>query len=367
MKKRYNTIDFFKIIFCLSVVFGHTYCIFFQQLYKESFGFEMTQIHNVATDGFFICAGIFMAKGIEKARKNLNSSKEIYIYTVKKRISGLWGGYMFAGVLALVYMIFFDTDLFKDSIDGLWTYPFFISCINGIPGLGSTWYISALFWCGLIIAAMLIYTPELSKHLMLPILIFLTYSFMYSLYSCNNLGNRPMVVGFISAGLIRALCVISIGVELYYLAILLQKNINESYLLAHKWIIALIELLAFALLMYSMLYPGLSKRSFLIYPSFGALCIIFLNHWEVLFGFTNSKAFGGLIQRTVKYTYMIYLTHSTLIRFMCNVVNLDLRMRYCYPAMMILSVCFGIICYWVELYIRKKAFKVAIKTASTKG
>ena len=118
------------------MVFGHTYCIFYQKKWFDNFGYEMTQIHNIFTDGFFICSGIFIAKSIEKNKKvpSIGLSDVVTVVT-KNRTIRLWGGYMLSGALWILYWLLFDIESFKNNIVGIWTYPFFISCINNIPGL----------------------------------------------------------------------------------------------------------------------------------------------------------------------------------------------------------------------------------------
>jgi len=355
MNNRYNTIDFFKILFCFGVIFGHTYCIFYQKAWVDCYGIEMTQIHNIFTDGFFMCSGIFLARSVEKLRCFVDFSKDdLIIKITKSRVSRLWGAYMFSGVLWLVYKMIFEADELKGYIWGLWTYPLFISGINTIPALGITWYVSALFWMGLVITALLVYIPEVSKRAALPILIFVTYSFMYARYYSDNLDAFPIVADFISAGLIRALCVISIGVELFYIANCLAVDSIGNIAKKHKIVIALVEIISSCILVLVAIMPGLDNKSFLIYPSFGALCIIFINHWEVVFDFANNKVCSVLIHRCIKYTYMIYLSHTLLLEFLNKTIEVTIRARYFYLLMLLASIAFGVICYWGEYFLHRR-------------
>lgn len=314
------------------------------------YGYEMTQIHNIFTDGFFMCSGIFLAKGIEKLRISLGTNNiDIFVRETQNRISRLWGPFAFSTVLYIIMEVYIFPDLVYDSIINVWANLLFVSGINGISGLGSTWYVSALFWCGLIISALLVYKPNISKTCFLPVIILLSYSFM-NIYTCNNLEGTPIIWGCISTGHIRALGVLSMGVEIFYFSNYLGEHINKQILREKKILIAVIELLASLVLVYSALSKGLNTKSFLIYPSFGILCIIFLNHLEVVYNFTNGRIISFFIQKFVKYSYMIYLVHMIVLLVFREVVciSASYEPEVVYPLMMLCSIIFGIVCYWAE-------------------
>ena len=308
IENKYYTFDFWRILFCFGVVIGHIYCNFFQKSYQNLYGTEWTQIHNICTDGFFILSGIFMAMTIEKKRLIMDSFTIFKSYTLG-RIKKLYLPCIFMEICIGIFTLASKQTSFY-TLSEFWHSLLLIN-LNATFSLNDvTWYISALFWTGLIISFLLSYYPNLSKFLFLPIVIFIGYTFMFSKYSCNNLGGFPLVANFWSAGILRAFCVMSIGIQIYYFSAYIKTNfIILENRFKHCFIFVL-ELLATLGLIYMTIQHGLNKKSFLIYPCFGLLCIIFLLREENLFRICNKKNIKRSINFLSKYTLSIYLTHA---------------------------------------------------------
>lgn len=312
-KESYHSFDFIKIIFMVGVVIGHIYCLFYQDTYCSMYGYDWTSVHNICTDGFFITSGIFMAYSIEilKKAKEPSIKKAVLFKEYQlKRISRLYGPALFCTIIFLLFRIW-NKEISSLELCNEWSILVMILDINGVIGQGGIWYVSALIWMGLIMSAFIIYAEQTSKYLIFPLIFFFSYTFMYATYGNDVLTATPTILGFISVGLIRCVCGLSAGAEIYWIAQYLQTSMTLKK--RGSFFIGVLEIFCIFILVYIVTRRGMDSWCFLIYPSYAVLSIIFLLKWEVIFSFVNIPACSKIIKKTSKYNYMIYLSHLLIL------------------------------------------------------
>lgn len=235
-KESFYTIDFFRIVFTIGVIFGHAYCNLYRQTWMLTHTEDRISVHNMCVDAFFIISGIFMAMRIER---KMEDPFLIYCRYQIDRVKRLFPPLLFVSCVGILIDVF---QYRLESIGQLiryWPTFFLLTSINNVPGVkGAFWYVSVLFWTGILISALLVFKQKLSKYVIFPLLIIGSFSIMYCKYGTLNLGNNPLIFGALSAGNLRGICGLAVGVELYFISEELKEN---SF---HKCVIAILEISA---------------------------------------------------------------------------------------------------------------------------
>lgn len=78
-------------------------------------------------------------------------------------------------------------------------------------------------------------------------------------------------------------------------------------------LVSFLEAFMLFVLVRTFIHHGQGVFEFLMYPSFGVLCVIYLLRQEHCLSFLTKSAFAVPIQFYSKYTYILYLTHVILI------------------------------------------------------
>lgn len=294
-EKRNNLFDFLRVIFALSVMISHASGKIYQGNIVSA---------NVAVDGFFILSGLFMAKHLY-AHKDEKPEQLFFNYQLGRicRLFPMYALSCFTGIL-------FDA-VFFHSFEALrWPAIYFLGNINNIPGYWVTWYVSCLFWAGLLVSALLVWKRNISILVIFPITFFITFSVMYS-YGNLWLYAMPLIKGVFSAGLVKALCALCVGADIFYASIYLKDHIEKIRPSAKKLIAVLCELL-FLTGFTSSYFIGFSPANFLVYLYVPAILIVFLLNEQVIFKIFDRKIFASL----GKMTYAVYLTHLYFLAFL---------------------------------------------------
>lgn len=298
----YESIDFLRVVFCVCVIIGHIYITFYMQTDEK----EIMVMQNMSVDAFFMIAGIFMAKSCRKISSQnggLEMGYSLVRYT-SQRIKKLYPLYIITSFIYVIWYLYIGTIQLKEIPD-FWPVIFWGEGINGLPNLTVMWYVSSLIWMGLFLSACLVFWEKKSVTAIFPILIFLTFSYMYAIYGNLSLNALPLINNWFSAGNIKGLCGIACGIEVYYIANYIKNNflkINSRYVLCA-------EVLSILGIIYCLFRRGLGKHNFLIYPCMFVLLLILLLRKERVLRFYNVH----IIRLLGSITYATYLIHMLII------------------------------------------------------
>lgn len=340
MKERYNSIEFLRVVFSFCVIVGHIYCEFYR---KE--GENLISMQNMSVDAFFIISGIFIAISIEKIKEsNINA---FGCYQIR-RFKRLFPMYFFSAVLTGIYMLCSG----ERNFSKYWVTLFFLDGINNFPGfVTGAWYVSALFWVGFLVAFVLFKCRKNAVVVYFPVLIVIVFSFMYSNWKHLSLNSFPICFGFLSAGCIKAILALMVGVETYYASIYLDDFIQKKEETLIKVIFVVTEIVAALGVASCLAVGGIQISNYLIYFFLPPLLMVFLLRRECVFKFATAKIWGHL----AKYTYSVYLINGLalkIIKSSCGLISHNIYVNY-----VILSLlCFiaGIMLFEIEKFFEKQ-------------
>ena len=295
--------------------------------------------------------------------------KDIFTAYQINRIRRLWGPFVFSTFVYIGFRYIREcfTKGFTPQIYFLlrcWPALIGINSINDVSGYGVCWYVSAMFWAEVLLSALLIWQEAVSTTVVLPVSIFLSYTYMYSVWGNNNLGNQPVIGGFLSVGLIRAVCVLAIGIESYYFCDFIKGKYAIVKTRFSKFSIAIVEILCVLTLIYCMTRKGMESTCFLIYPAFASLLIIFGMNAQVIHRVLEAAPITKMTAGFTKYTYMIYLCHAVMLEnltFYYRERILAINPVAVYVFLLFISVAFGIIMFHLEKIIERMGSKVLQK------
>ena len=295
MKEKNYLFEFIRLLFTVSVIISHASAT----IYKG----EIVS-GNVAVDGFFMLSGLFMAKQLHDRQGG--AEEKIFVNYHLHRIKRLFPMYF----LSCMTGIFFSAIFFHKIPLKNWPALYFLGDINGIPGFWVTWYVAALFWAGIFVSAFLIWKEKLSVLVIFPLLFFITFSYMYS-YHNLWLYAQPLIKGFFSVGIVKAVCALIVGTEVFYLSQWL-KNKKERVKSKVRKIFAFLCEIIFIYGFASSFWIWFSPRNFFVYLYVPLIMLVILLEEEFIFRIFNRKIFAFL----GKLTYSVYLTHLYFIKFL---------------------------------------------------
>ena len=296
-EKRNNLFDLLRVLFAVSVVISHAS----GKLYHGDIVSA-----NVAVDGFFMLSGLFMAKHLY-AHKNENTEQLFLNYQIG-RISRLVPMY----VISCIYGILFDAIFFHSFNAARWPAVYLLGDINGIPGFWATWYVCCLFWAGLLVSTLLVWQRKKAVLVFFPLIFFFSFSYMYS-YHHLWLYAKPLISGFLSVGLVKALCALVVGAECFYASLWLKERLLKIKVSSRRFVAVLCELM-FLVGFASSFKIGFSPANFIVYLYVPLILLVFLLDEQVIFRVLDRKIFAFL----GKMTYAVYLTHLYLLTYIEN-------------------------------------------------
>lgn len=347
MKQKNTTIEFFRVVLTICVIIGHIYCTLFR---KE--GEQLVSMQNMCVDAFFILSGVFLARGIDRIREG---DIDALIGYQLNRIKRLFPMYFLVAVMTIIYKFLCG----NKSILSYWTIFLFVDGINNFPVLVTgAWYVSALFWSGLIIGYLLYGYRKKALVFHFPIIIFVSMTIMYTSWGGLSLNTAPYFLGFISSGFLKALLGMSVGVELYYVSLYFEKNIEKYEEGFVRFVSGAIEILSTIGIVYCFSRGGVQKSDYLIYFFFTPLLLVVLHGNEQLYKFGRNKIWANI----GKYTYGIYLSHTLLLEILKRKMDFsNYNQIICYVAICIFAFVFGIglqnIVWYIEGRIRTVLYR----------
>lgn len=211
-EKRYFNIDFLRFFFAIGIVYFHI-------LHSNIMGSvgnillytTLSKLSNnagVIVECFFIIAGIFLHKSLEK------SSDCSYVEYIYAKICRLWPVLAFSWLLEVMFFGCKPATAFINS--------FFLQCVGvTVDYKGINWFISPYFWAILFYAGVM---KAVSKKVaMLVIAIIVYFSYVANIKYCNGGFGRETVYGLLNLGMMRALAGIGLGMLLCSLLEYLKK------------------------------------------------------------------------------------------------------------------------------------------------
>ena len=193
-----------------------------------------------------------------------------------------------------------------------WPSLYFMGDVNGIPGFPVMWYVAALFWGGFLVRALLVWKRKISVLVIFPLIFFVSFSFMYK-YHNLWLYSEPLIKGIFSAGLVKAVCALCVGVEIFYISEFLKEQKEKIKPASRKVLSVLCELI-FIYGFVSSFWIWFSPENFLVYLYVPLILLVFLLNEQVIFKIFDFKVFAYL----GKMTYAVYLTHLYLLKFLAR-------------------------------------------------
>lgn len=289
-------IDFIRILLTIAVVVTHAS----GTLYKGGIGNG-----NVAVDGFFMIAGLFMARHVEKSRPVFGSKSELFFSYQKRRVVQLFPMY------ALTCILWCAIEVFRHHSFPWKNWPalYFFGDLNGIPGFLLTWFVSALFWGGVIVSALLVWKREISVLVIFPLAFFFGFAYLYKFQNLF-LTFCPLIAGFISVNFIKALVGLCVGVELYFASEYTKKNLHLFKPRFVSFCVLCAELL-FAACYVHTYQISFDVFDFFVYLYMPLILVSYSVHEPVILRFTKFKIFAFL----AKPCYAVYLLHFPIIKF----------------------------------------------------
>ncbi len=346
--KYYCSVDFLRIFFCLCVIVGHIYIILGLGNDSE----VIITMQNMSVDSFFIISGLFMAQSCNKL---LNSSDEstskeyIFLKYQYKRVSKLYPLYITTTIIYIAKDILWGKINLIQVID-YWPVFFFCGQINGFPNTSGIWYVCSLIWIGMIISAFILFWNKKSVVVVFPILIFLTFSYMYTYYGNLSLNAYPMIANWFSVGNVKAMCGMSVGVEAYYFVQYYKTHDGQNNI--SNVIYICIESIAIVGIIYCLIVGGLCKRNFLIYPCTTILLILILLRKDYLLKWTSKFP---AVKKLGDASYATYLCHMIIIECVdyYNIAN-QYNSKIIYLLICVFSFLVGYLLHIMDVKLRKK-------------
>ena len=297
-EKRNNLFDLLRVLFTISVVITHASNLIYHGEIVSA---------NVAVDGFFMLSGFFMARHLKNRRGTLSRERLFFNYQIS-RIRRLLPMCLIVASLVGLKEIIVNHALGIEK----WEVLYFLGDINGIHGFSVMWYVSALFWGGFLVSALLIWARKISVLVLFPLIFFVLFSFMYK-YHNLWLFSVPLVKGFLSAGLFKSVCALCVGVEVFYISVWLKNQISKMRLFAVKLIAIFCEIL-FIYGFASSFWIWFSPKNFFVYFYVPLILLVFALDAQVIFSVFDRP----ILARLGKMTYAVYLTHLYIIKFLAK-------------------------------------------------
>ena len=320
---RNGEIDFWKFIFSIIIVIHHSYNFI---PYQQRLFFAQG---SICVDFFLIISGYFMASSIYRKKLEYNP-ESIGTDTVKfifGKIKSFLYYYVFSSIIILITTILNNgvaETLFTGKIFNFMFSVLFLN-MSGLPNyniIGSSWYLSAMLLCMMIIYPIFRKNKNLFINVIAPLAAIFLYG--YIMQESGYVGAPEDWYGIMYKGVIRGFAGISLGCVAYNISEWLkQKNISKQM----SFLLSLYEtlcILGVILIMgYKLPEKGSTALVFLFFTSF----IIIASKTAVI----NKIYQYGIFQFAGKLSMAIFLIHGASIRIMnilCSNVFKLLMMSY---------------------------------------
>lgn len=302
--KKIVAFDTLRFILALCVVFGHTFIVLMRNAPTQ-----LVVVQNLAVDGFFILSGFLLAMSC--ARRADDNPGQSFVSLTKSRILRLYPEYLFAILFTIVMGAIFG--LHTDT-SALMFNLVFIAQVNKVPAVvNGSWYISVLFWVGCLYSAVLLNRTASSvrqssmRLLTIPLISLIAFTCMYTSYTGLSLNSEPLFAGILSAGFLKGLLDIGIGIFAFDVCQYLRHN--PIRLRFSKAIFVFMELAVLAVLVVCMGYRHLSQTEYLVLFAFPVLIGLYYFRKETITRFFSWHGW----ERITPAAYTLFLTHVVIL------------------------------------------------------
>ncbi len=291
-KKKYNNIEFLRIIFALVIVYFHIlHANILDYVGENKIYHELASSCNgagIIVECFFIISGYFLYNSYVRY-------KDISIMQFSlKKIFRLLPVLLFS---LLICVVFFNHRLEPALFNGL-----FLQCVGvSLEYKGINWYISPLFWGTIFYFAILKTMNQKTANLLIALITYFSYVVLV-----NNTFGRETIYGFLCLGMVRALAGIGLG---YLMGLVLQEFEKVKFENRGRYpqlqyiIISIIEIVAFSYLLKWFLIEKSYNNSFIVVVVFMVLLTCFIKRKGILSRLFENNLFSIL----GKYSYSIYV------------------------------------------------------------
>ena len=333
--KSFNSLRFFLAVF---ICFFHA-----QGLLANETGFKYFRSAYLAVDCFFVISGFLLARSFYLKSLYSENSRSLTDFFIS-RIKRLYPEYLFCMISLFVLMRCLNVDVV--SAKAFLLNLIMITDVNGIPSmiLGA-WYVVVLFWLSCFLYALMYFFKEKALQLYIPLLSFSCLFFLTS-NAGAVLGNSiPMVLVFLSQGVVRGFLGLSVGIFAYMIADYINKNdwnwINKR---KFSFILIFLELLSIVVLL--MLLCSSKKgnfHDFNIYFVFTFIIILLSYKQELFLRFLSNP----VLAKIGNISYILYLSHIALMFCLKKYsVFLNMNVALIFVLSIIMSVVFATALYF---------------------
>lgn len=302
-KQMVASLNSLRYVLALCVVLGHIFILCFWNGNPRT----VLGLQNLAVDGFFILSGFLLAKSCLKNNPETDEEQQNAFFALtQKRIKRLWPEFMFATVFTLALAALFHMHVKQHD---LLFNMVFLAQINNIPGIiNGSWYISVLFYVGLFYSFLLIRSRKY-RFIVTAGAVFFSLSYLYAHFGNLSLNAFPLIGGFLSAGFIKGIMDIGLGILLFQFAAFIHTNplsVKQKYL---PTVFIVLECLGIFLTVYAMVHAKINQNDFLALFGFSILIPQLYYRKETILKFLSFKFWDAFSDSA----YMLFLTHVVLV------------------------------------------------------
>lgn len=327
--------DFFRYLFALIILLHHAFKPL--RFLGENREFVKFETGYLAVDAFFILSGFFIALSV----KNNPCS---FSCILQKRLLRLYPEYFFISIISLIINY---TSNYPDCVLNF----LMISDINNVkPLLIGSWYVSVLFWVSIPFYILITNYKNITP---LVITMVLLTSFLYAYTKYNNFAfnSKPLIDNIWSAGFLKGIIDISLGICLFNSCEFIKKNDLFKIFRYKKIFLFLLEIISIVLILNLLTGEKPSKNDFIFFiPCCLWISIIYFNKSFFLHDFWLNK-----YTCLFKTSYALYLSHMIILKILeyhieITFYNWKLYLFYS----IILSITFAFICYHAQKWLFAK-------------
>ena len=222
--KRNGEIDFLRFVFCIIIVIHH---------YNALWDFGLFYRGYIAVEFFFLLSGYYMASHAKEVLKKHNGKlevgKETWVFIIRK-VKSFYRYYLVAILLQIVIRFILINHInFKqlviDIFQSIPTFSltfFVLDYKTRALYVGSTWFLSVMLLCMIILYPLLLKSYDFSSRVLFPLL-----SLFLLGYLCHNYGSVVEFEswnGFCLEGIVRGIGEISGGATIFSVVEFLKES-----------------------------------------------------------------------------------------------------------------------------------------------
>lgn len=291
-QKNYS-IDGLKALLAILIVAYHTAINF----YGQQAIFKYLSAGYLAVDGFFVISGFLLAGSIE--RRTQRQEGLCFARFIKDRYLRLFPEYFFVLLATLII-----SAILHERINHYLIIPnlLFLANINGFGSIvRDAWFISTLFWVSIFFFGCFKLFKTQVALFIIATLSFISISAL-SIYNCGIAVHSVPMIGFFSAGVLRTVYGLGIGILLFKIKDGALRNFSSRIALV-------LEILS---LIICLIYIGHDRigilGAFFVVPfSYILLRLFYANSFLV--SLLNSRP----LQAIAPSSYMLFLCHLIIV------------------------------------------------------